>query len=59
MGGIANMIIRHLYPTFPAGAPLWAAAGAAIVAILTGLLFGAMPAKRAAKLNPVDALAHK
>lgn len=59
LGEIANMAIRHIYPAFPAGAPLWASAGAASVAILTGLMFGAMPARRAAKLNPVDALAHK
>ena len=59
LGETANIIIRHLYPAFPAGAPLWAAIGAAGVAILTGLIFGAMPARRAAKLNPVDALAHK
>ena len=59
LGEIANMIIRHVYPAFPAGAPLWAAIGAASVAILTGLIFGAMPAKRAAQLNPIEALAHK
>lgn len=59
LGEFVNLIIRNLYPTFPAGAPLWAAIGAAAVAILTGLTFGAMPARRAAQLNPIDALAHK
>jgi putative ABC transport system permease protein len=59
LGELANATIRHLYPAFPAGVPLWAAVGAAGVAILTGLTFGAMPARRAAQLNPIDALAHK
>lgn len=59
LGEVANMIIRYIYPTFPAGAPLWAAIGAASIAMLTGLIFGAMPAKRAAQLNPIAALAHK
>ena len=59
LGEFANLVIRNLYPTFPAGAPLWAAIGAVTVAILTGLIFGAMPARRAAQLNPIDALAHK
>ncbi|WP_455202263.1 ABC transporter permease [Kaarinaea lacus] len=59
LGELTNIAIRHIYPAFPAGAPLWAAIGAASVAVLTGLLFGAMPARRAARLNPVDALAHK
>jgi putative ABC transport system permease protein len=59
LGEVANMIIRYIYPTFPAGAPLWAAIGAASIAMLTGLIFGAMPARRAARLNPIAALAHK
>ncbi|MCI0504948.1 MAG: ABC transporter permease [Gammaproteobacteria bacterium] len=59
LGFIANAIIRHIYPAFPAGAPLWAAIGAAGIAMLTGLIFGAMPARRAAQLNPIEALAHK
>ncbi|WP_455222175.1 ABC transporter permease [Kaarinaea lacus] len=59
LGEIANMIIRYIYPAFPAGAPLWASIGAASIAMLTGLIFGAMPAKRAAQLNPIEALAHK
>ena len=59
IGEIANSMIRNIYPSFPAYAPLWAAIGAASIAILTGLIFGAMPARRAAQLNPIDALAHK
>lgn len=59
LGEFTNLVIRHLYPAFPAGAPLWAAAGAAGVAVFTGLIFGSLPARRAAQLNPIEALAHK
>jgi len=59
LGELANGLIRTIYPTFPASAPLWAAIGAASTAILTGLIFGAMPARRAASLNPIEALARK
>jgi len=53
-GGILAM--RHLLPAFPVAAPLWAAPAAVVVAVLTGLLFGALPARRAASLDPVQAL---
>ena len=59
LGQLATVAIQHLYPAFPAGAPYWAVIGATAVSITTGLIFGAMPAKRAAHLNPIDALAHK
>lgn len=59
LGQIVTTIIQNIYPDFPAGAPAWAVAGATLVAVGTGLIFGAMPARRAAQLNPIDALAHK
>ena len=59
LGRLATIIIQHVYPAFPAGAPLWAILGATIISVGTGLIFGAMPARRAAQLNPIEALAHK
>jgi putative ABC transport system permease protein len=56
-GGI--LLMRQLLPAFPVAAPLWAAPAAVIVAVLTGLLFGALPAKRAARLDPVQALSRR
>jgi putative ABC transport system permease protein len=38
------------------GAPWWAFTAAVGVALGTGLLFGILPAKRAARLDPVRAL---
>jgi putative ABC transport system permease protein len=59
LGELATIAIKGIYPTFPVGAPLWATIGAVMVSVTTGLVFGAMPARRAAQLNPIDALAHK
>jgi len=44
------------YPSFPVAAPLWSPPAAVAVAFVTGLAFGALPARRAARLDPVQAL---
>ncbi len=44
------------YPVFPIAAPLWSPPAAVAVALVTGLVFGALPARRAARLDPVQAL---
>ena len=59
IGQVGSYLIRQAFPDFPAYAPLWAIATALCVAILTGLLFSILPAKRAAQLDPVLALAGK
>ena len=46
----------RLYPDFPLQIPAWAIGAAVIVAVATGLLFGAHPARKAAALDPVVAL---
>ncbi len=56
LGG--SWLIGYLFPAITMGAPLWAVVAAVGVALLTGLLFGVMPARRAARLNPVLALVH-
>ena len=53
--GIA--IFTTLVPSFPVTAPPWAVIAGAGVAVLTGLAFGVLPARRAARLDPVKALA--
>ena len=40
----------------PAAVPLWAVAAALLMALLTGILFGIIPAYRASRLDPVHAL---
>jgi putative ABC transport system permease protein len=47
------------YPDLPASPPAWAVASAMALAMLVGGLFGALPARRAARLDPVAALARR
>jgi putative ABC transport system permease protein len=41
------------------GAPWWAFLGAVGVALGTGILFAVLPARRAAQLDPVQALSRR
>jgi putative ABC transport system permease protein len=47
---------RQLYPALPLAPPVWALIGALSVGVGAGLLFGVLPARRAARLDPVQAL---
>jgi putative ABC transport system permease protein len=46
----------QIYPVLPLAPPPWAVAAAVAVALITGLVFGVLPARRAAALDPVLAL---
>jgi putative ABC transport system permease protein len=59
LGLAGAAIIRTLYPALPAYAPDWAVLAALGTALVTGLLFGVLPARRAAALDPVLALAKR
>jgi len=59
VGLAANAGLRTLYPVLPLRTPPWALAAALGTALGTGMGFGALPARRAARLDPVDALAHR
>jgi putative ABC transport system permease protein len=48
--------MKALFPVLDFAAPPWASASAVLVAILSGLVFGILPARRAAALDPVNAL---
>jgi putative ABC transport system permease protein len=56
LAGLGMLALGQLFPAFPVAAPLWSPLAAAGVAVLTGLVFGVMPARRAARLDPVTAL---
>ena len=56
LGYLGTHLISELFEELYFTAPWWASVSAVFVATLTGVLFGILPARRAAKLNPVNAL---
>ncbi len=57
VGQGAIELLRKLYPIVDFRSPGWAVIAALVMAVGSGLLFGIMPARRAARLDPVQALA--
>jgi putative ABC transport system permease protein len=45
-----------VYPAFPVEAPMWAVLGAMTLSVVVGIVFGLLPARRAAGLDPVTSL---
>ncbi len=58
LGALAAEGVEATTP-IPASIPLWSVVAALTMAVLTGMLFGLLPAIRASKLDPVDALRHE
>ena len=56
LGESGAFVLRQVFPVFPAYPPNWAVIAALGTALGTGLLFGFLPARRAARLDPVQAL---
>ncbi len=48
--------LQRLYPDFPIHPPGWAIVAALVVSCSVGLVFGILPARNAARLDPVQAL---
>ena len=59
LGQAGAALIRQLYPAFPAYPPDWAVLAGLGTSLVTGILFGVMPARRAALLDPVLSLAKR
>lgn len=59
LGQATVFLVHRLYPTFPIATPAWALLAALGVALLTGIVFGVLPASRAARLDPVVALSRR
>lgn len=55
MGG--GWLVEQFYPDLAATPPWWAVASALGTAVGTGLIFSLLPARRAARLDPVQSLA--
>ena len=56
LGEFGAFALRQFFPVFPAYPPDWAVIAGLATALVTGVLFGVMPARRAAQLGPVQAL---
>ena len=59
VGYVTITLADRAYPVLSLSAPAWAVASAVLVALGAGLVFGVLPARRAAKLDPVAALARR
>jgi putative ABC transport system permease protein len=59
LGQAALATLEAAYPDFPIYLPGWALLAALGVSLFTGLVFGVLPARKAAKLDPVAALAKR
>ncbi len=57
LGYAAIWLLRGLYPALDFAPPGWAVAGAFVIAVGCGVIFGILPARRAARLDPIAALA--
>ncbi len=64
IGGVAGLLVglggihflTWMYPAIPAVAPVWAIVTALGLAMILGGIFGVVPARRAARLDPILAL---
>jgi putative ABC transport system permease protein len=53
---LVTMMFTLLYPAFPVSPPVWALTSALGISLGVGVGFGAWPARRAARLDPIAAL---
>ena len=59
IGLAGSRLARSLYPELSAGPPSWAMVAALGTALATGLIFSLLPARRAARLDPIHALGRR
>jgi ABC-type antimicrobial peptide transport system, permease component len=55
---ISNLIML-LVPTMPAKVEIWMIISSITISVLIGLLFGVLPARKAAKLDPIECLRYE
>jgi putative ABC transport system permease protein len=59
LGVLTTVAVRTAWPSIPASTPLSSVVAALAASAVTGVVFGMLPAVRAARLDPVAALRHE
>jgi putative ABC transport system permease protein len=59
VASVVGLLIAFLAPAFPAAPPLWAVASGLTTSVVVGMLAGYWPARRAAAMDPVEALRYE
>jgi putative ABC transport system permease protein len=54
-----SYLIVALFPSLPTSIPLWAVVTGLTVSVAIGLIFGVWPARKAAQLDPIEALRYE
>jgi putative ABC transport system permease protein len=54
-----SKLIGLLIPSLPSSVPLWAVISGLTVSVAIGLLFGVWPARKAARLDPIECLRYE
>ncbi len=59
LGVLTTVGVRTMWPSIPASTPMSSVVSALLASAFTGIVFGILPAVRAARLDPVAALRHE
>jgi putative ABC transport system permease protein len=54
-----SQIIGLIFPSLPASIPMWAVITGLVVSAAIGLIFGVWPARKASRLDPIEALRYE